>query len=93
MLPSLPGALLVLVLLAVSPAVVERLPRAVVYGVTARPALEDMVVNVMQGRRIEQFSYPPEDSPLFPPIHEVKGERTPERILAALGIPQEWFRL
>jgi hypothetical protein len=73
--------------------VAERHPRAIVYSVTARPDLGGFVVNVMQGRRVEQFSHPPKDRPLFPVIHEVMGERTPERILAALGIPKEWFRL
>ena len=74
-------------------AVAERFPRAIVYGVTAKPNLEVFFVNVMQGRRIEQFSYPPKESPLFPVLDEVMGERTPERILAALGIPKDWFRL
>jgi hypothetical protein len=74
-------------------AVAERFPRATVYGVTASPDLKVFFVNVMQGRRLEQFSCPPKARPLFPVIHEVLGEREPERILSALGIPKEWFQL
>ena len=28
----------------------------------------------------------------MPVVSDIKGERSPERILAALGIPAEWFR-
>jgi hypothetical protein len=74
-------------------AVAERFPRALVYGVTASPELKVFFVNVMQGQRFEQFSHPPKEPPLFPVLHEALGEREPERILAALGIPKEWFQL
>jgi hypothetical protein len=72
----------------------ERLPHATVYGVTATPSLDMFFVSTMQGGEgIGQFAQPPDyRDPLEPPVTEIKGERTPERILAALGIPAEWFR-
>jgi hypothetical protein len=73
-------------------AIAEQLPRALVYSVIARRGLEDFVVYVMRGRKIEQFALPPDDPPLFPVIHEVMGESEPELILEALGIPVEWFQ-
>ena len=70
----------------------ERFPHARVYGVVASPSLDAFFVNVVQGGEcIGQFSQPPEDFPNFPVASEIKGERSPERILAALGIPAEWF--
>jgi hypothetical protein len=71
----------------------QRFPLATVYSVAAKPSLDFFVVNVTHKRKTEQFAWPPKEFPLFPVLHEVMGERTPERILAALGIPKEWFRL
>ncbi|KFA93034.1 hypothetical protein [Archangium violaceum] len=71
----------------------ERFPHARVYGVVASPGLDAFFVNVLQGGEcIGQFSHPRDDFPCFPVLDAVKGERSPERILAALGIPAEWFR-
>lgn len=70
-----------------------RFPHATVYGVTASPSLDVFIVIVIQGGDgIGQFAQPPREIPFFPSINEIKGESTPERILAALGIPAEWFR-
>ncbi|KFA88990.1 hypothetical protein Q664_37635 [Archangium violaceum Cb vi76] len=70
-----------------------RFPRATIYAVTATPDLDFFDVTMTKNRKTEQFVLPPGKTSFFPVIHEVMGERTPERILAALGIPKEWFRL
>lgn len=71
----------------------ERLPHATVYGVTASPSLDVFFVNVLRGGEcIGQFAQPPYEVPPFPVVDDIKGERSPGRILAALGIPVEWFR-
>ncbi|WP_143195834.1 hypothetical protein [Archangium sp. Cb G35] len=71
----------------------ERLPHATVYGVTASPSLDIFFVNVLRGGAcIGQFAQPPYEVPPFPVVDDIKGERSPDRILAALGIPVEWFR-
>jgi hypothetical protein len=71
----------------------EKCPHARVYGVVASPSLDTFFVNVLQGGEcIGQFAHPPDDFPHFPVFYDIKGERAPERILAALGIPAEWFR-
>lgn len=71
----------------------EHFPHARVYGVVASPNLDTFFVNVLQGGAcIGQFARPPEEFPPFPVLNEIKGEHAPERILAALGIPAEWFR-
>ncbi len=70
----------------------ERFPHATVYGVTASPALDDFSATVIKGGEgIEEFSQPPQQFPPFPVASKIKGESSPERILAALGIPVEWF--
>jgi hypothetical protein len=70
----------------------ERLPHATVYAVTASPSLDIFsVIIVKRGEGIEEFAQPPSEFPPLPVTGEVKGERSPERILAALGIPAEWF--
>lgn len=70
----------------------ERLPHATVYGVSASPDMSTFIVKVLQGGEcIGQFALPPREDTFFPAISEIKGERSPERILAALGIPAEWF--
>ncbi|HSP78244.1 MAG TPA: hypothetical protein VLQ93_06925 [Myxococcaceae bacterium] len=71
----------------------QRFPLATIYSVAATPNLDFFVVSVRRGGKTEKFDWPPDESPLSPGLHEVMGERTPERILAALGIPKEWFRL
>jgi hypothetical protein len=71
----------------------QRFPLATVYSVTATPSLDFFIVRVTRERETQKFAWPPKEFPLFPVLHEVMGERTPERILAALGIPKEWFRL
>jgi hypothetical protein len=71
----------------------RRFPLATIYAVTASPNLEFFGVIVTRNRRPVEFSLRPDKKSFFPIIHEVMGERTPERILAALGIPKEWFRL
>ncbi|WP_309892111.1 hypothetical protein [Archangium sp.] len=70
----------------------ERFPHATVYGVIASPNLDAFFVNVLRGGEcIVQFAVPPDEFPPYPVVSEIKGERSPERILAALGIPAEWF--
>jgi hypothetical protein len=70
----------------------ERFPHATIYGVAASPSLDTFFVTVMRGGEgIEEFAKPREEFPLLPVVSEIKGERSPERILAALGIPPEWF--
>ncbi|OJH39308.1 hypothetical protein [Cystobacter ferrugineus] len=71
----------------------ERFPHATVYGVTASPTLDVFSATVIKGGEgIEEFSQPPQEFPPFPVTSKIKGESSPERILAALGIPAEWFR-
>ncbi|HYO57012.1 hypothetical protein [Archangium sp.] len=70
----------------------ERLPHATAYGVIASPSLDMFFVNVLRGGEcIGQFAQPPREDSFMPAVSEIKGERSPERILAALGIPAEWF--
>jgi hypothetical protein len=71
-----------------------RFPQATVYGVTASPSLDIFFVNMMRGGEgLGDFAQPPEYRVTDErPVTEIKGERTPERILAALGIPAEWFQ-
>jgi hypothetical protein len=72
----------------------ERFPLSTVYSVTATPGLDIFFARVWRGEEtLANFTLPPEYQKT--PEHavtEIKGERTPERILAALGIPAEWFR-
>ena len=70
-----------------------RFPLATIYEITATPSLNFFVVLVKRNRKTVQFVPPPDEATYYPAIHEVMGERTPERILATLGIPKEWFRL
>jgi len=71
----------------------ERLPQVTVYGVTASPRLDVFSVTVLRaGDGMERFTRPLRPDPCVPDVSEIKGETTPERILAALGIPAEWFR-
>jgi hypothetical protein len=71
----------------------ERFPHATVYGVTASPSLDVFFATVLRGGEgIGQLAQPPDEFPPLPVVSEIKGERSPERILAALGIPAEWFR-
>lgn len=69
-----------------------RLPLATVYGVTATPNLDAFFVTVIHKRKSERFAQPPDQAAFPPTLSEIKGERSPERILAALGIPPEWFQ-
>jgi hypothetical protein len=71
----------------------RRFPRATFYAVTASPDLGFFQVTVTQNKKTVQFVPPPKEATYYPAIHEVLGEREPERILAALGIPKEWFQL
>ncbi|HEX5752870.1 MAG TPA: hypothetical protein VFZ09_42090 [Archangium sp.] len=71
----------------------ERIPHATVYAVMASPDLDEFFVTVRRGGEgIEEFAQPPDEFPRLRVVGEIKGERAPERILAALGIPAEWFR-
>jgi hypothetical protein len=71
----------------------ERFPHAIVYGVTASPSLDFFVVMVLRGGGgVGEFTQPPYEFPQMPVMSDIKGERSPERILAALGIPPEWFQ-
>lgn len=72
----------------------ERFPLATVYSVTATPSLDIFIVRVRRrGETLVEFAHPPDyRATLERPVTEIIGERTPERILAALGIPAEWFR-
>jgi hypothetical protein len=70
----------------------ERFPHATVYAVIASPDLDTFFVTVRRGGEgVEEFAQPPDEFPHLPVVGEIKGERSPERILAALGIPAEWF--
>ncbi|ATB41013.1 hypothetical protein CYFUS_006475 [Cystobacter fuscus] len=71
----------------------ERLPDVMAYGVIASPNLDMFFVNVLRGGEcIGHFALPPRDDSFVPAVRDIKGENSPERILAALGIPAEWFR-
>ncbi|KFA90284.1 hypothetical protein [Archangium violaceum] len=71
----------------------ERFPHATAYAVIASPDLDEFYVTVRRGGEgVEEFAQPPAEFPRLPVVSEIKGERSPERILAALGIPAEWFR-
>lgn len=71
----------------------ERFPLATVYAVIASPSLDEFFVTVRRGGEgIEEFVQPPDEFPRLRVVSEIKGERAPEGILAALGIPAEWFR-
>ncbi|PTL84590.1 hypothetical protein [Vitiosangium sp. GDMCC 1.1324] len=71
----------------------ERLPHVTAYGVVASPSLDIFFVNVLRGGEcIGNFALPPRDDSFVPAVSDIKGESSPERILAALGIPAEWFR-
>jgi hypothetical protein len=70
----------------------ELFPHATVYAVIASPDLDRFFVTVRRGGEgVEEFAQPPDRFPHLPVVSEIKGERSPERILAALGIPAEWF--
>jgi hypothetical protein len=70
----------------------EQLPRATVYEVTTTPDLDPFFVRMYHGEGMGEFAHP-QDATFEPPtLSEIKGERSPERILAALGIPPEWFQ-
>jgi hypothetical protein len=68
-------------------------PRATVYTVIASPDLDFFSVSVTHRRKMVEFVPPGEEPSNHPAIREVMGEREPERILAAMGIPKEWFQL
>jgi len=71
----------------------ERIPHATVYAVIASPDLDEFFVTVRRrGEGVEEFAQPPDEFPRLPVVGDIKGERSPERILAALGIPPAWFR-
>jgi hypothetical protein len=44
------------------------------------------------GEGMGEFAHPLDATFEPPTLREIKGERSPERILAALGIPAEWFQ-
>jgi len=70
----------------------ERFPHASIYGVIASRSLDAFFVHVLRGGEcIGQFAVPPDEIPTYSVFDDIKGERSPERILAALGIPAEWF--
>jgi hypothetical protein len=70
----------------------ERLPHVTAYGVVASPSLDMFFVTVLRGGEcIGHFALPPREDSFVPVVSDIKGERSPERILAALGIPAEWF--
>jgi hypothetical protein len=70
----------------------ERFPHATVYAVIASPDLDMIFVTVRRGGEgVEEFAQPPDEFPHLPVVSDIKGERSPERILTALGIPAEWF--
>ncbi|WPB80602.1 hypothetical protein KYC5002_15845 [Archangium violaceum] len=71
----------------------ERFPHATGYSVIASPSLDwFFVTKIRGGEGIEEFVQPPNIFPNYPVASTIKGEISPERILAALGIPAEWFR-
>lgn len=71
----------------------ERFPHATVYAVTASPNLDIFFVTVFRGgESVEKFAQPPPVYSSRPTVSKIKGESSPARILAALGIPAEWFR-
>jgi hypothetical protein len=68
------------------------LPRATVYEVTTTPDLDTFFVRMYHGEGMGEFAHPPDAMFEPPTLSEIKGERSPERILAALSIPPEWFQ-
>ncbi len=44
-----------------------------------------------KGESVEKFAQPPPEYSSRPTVSEIRGERSPERILAVLGIPAECF--
>jgi hypothetical protein len=71
----------------------ERIPLATAYAVIASPSLDMFFVNILRGGEcIGQYAQPPREFSSLPVVSEIKGERSPERILAVLGIPVEWFQ-
>jgi hypothetical protein len=71
----------------------EHLPHVTAYGVVASPSLDRFSVSVLRGGEcVGLFALPPREDSFVPAVSAIKGERSPERILAALGIPAEWFR-
>jgi hypothetical protein len=71
----------------------ERFPHATVYTVIASPGLDDFFVTIRRGGEgVEEFAQPPDEFPRLRVVGEIKGERAPERILSALGLPAEGFR-
>jgi hypothetical protein len=70
-----------------------RFPRATIYSITATPNLDFFNIFVMHKKKTLEFAPSPEEATYYPAVHEIMGEREPERILAALGIPKEWFQL
>ena len=70
----------------------ERAPTSTAYGVIASPDLDVFFVNILRGGEcIGQYAQPPREYSSLPRVTEIKGEHSPERILAALGIPAKWF--
>lgn len=62
------------------------------HEVTITPELDPFFVRMYHGEGMGEFA-PPPDAMFEPPtLSEINGERSPERILAALGIPPEWFQ-
>jgi hypothetical protein len=70
----------------------ERLPHTTAYAVIASPRLDMFFVHVLRGGEcIGRFTLPPDEDSFVSALTDIKGESSPERILAALGIPAEWF--
>ena len=71
----------------------EQIPHATIYAVIASPSLDTFFVTVRRGGEgVEEFAQPPNEISHLPAVVEIKGESSPDRILAALGIPVQWFR-
>ena len=71
-------------------------PRATIYTVRAMPDLEAMAITMRHKKDDATFTLPPGSGVTGfggREVTEILGERTPERILAALGIPKEWFQM
>jgi hypothetical protein len=71
----------------------EELPAATVYGVTTSAELTPFFVQILRGgETFAHFDAPAQTRESSPAVEDIKGEREPAAILAALEIPVELFR-
>lgn len=69
------------------------LPRATVYRLIGDPAAGRFGVLVLKGEEVVGNFESPAIKTSYPGLSELKGEKTPSRIAAALGVPPELLKL